>query len=291
MAKHKIDLSIIIVTYNSQFWLQKCLTSLGEYIHSSKYKIKVIVIDNNSHDDTKKMIEKEFNWVNYHQLSENTGFAVANNIGLAMTKSKYHMLLNSDVEFTSETQIDKMLKYLDSHPQVGVLTPRIELVNGQLDQACHRGEPTIWASLTYFTGLERLFPQYDAFGQYHLTTKDLSKIHIIDACSGAAMIVRASAIKDVGTLDERFFMYAEDLDWCKRFRDSNYLIIFYPHSKVVHHKYKSGIKNTSQKIATQTRRHFFDTMLQYYDKHYADQHPSIVRWLIKVFVVIKKGAV
>ena len=119
----------------------------------------------------------------------------------------------------------------------------------------------------------------------------MSTIHEVDACSGAAMIVRTSAMEKVGLLDEQFFMYAEDLDWCKRFRDAGYTVIYHPQVKVIHHKYKSGIKSASQDIARKTHGHFYETMLQYYDKHYQSRYPSFVRGVIKSFVTYKKGAV
>ena len=102
------------------------------------------------------------------------------------------------------------------------------------------------------------------------------------------MIVRNSAIKKVGMLDEQFFMYAEDLDWCKRFRDAGYKIVFYPGVKVIHHKYKSGIKSSNKKTASVTQKFFYDTMLQYYDKHYGDKYPKFVRNLLRYFIFIKK---
>lgn len=285
------DLAIIIVTYNSRFWLEKCLLSLESYfLKKTTLRVKVVVVDNASQDETLTLLARDFPFVEVLSLPQNTGFAVANNHGLMAVKARYYLLLNSDIELDERAQLDKLARYLDQHRQVGVITPRVEFVSGALDLASHRGEPTPWASFTYFSGLEAWFPHSERFGQYHLTTRDLSKIHQIDACSGAAMMVRGAALKKVGLLDERFFMYAEDLDWCKRFRDHGYQIIFHPHVVVTHHKYKSGIQNASKKIAVQTRRHFYDTMLQYYDKHYREKYPSWVRSLVKLFTIIRKGA-
>jgi len=285
------DLEIIIVNYNSQFWLKKTLSSLKEfYIDKTKNDVVVTVVDNASDDDSLKMIGREFRWVNTIKLKENFGFAVANNAALRETKAKYIMLLNSDVEFNQNSNLDILLKFMDEKPQVGVITPRVEFTNGEIDPACHRGEPTLWASFTNMTGLEKLFPTSKAFSEYHQAYKNLRSIHTIDACTGAAMIVRGSLLEEIGLLDERFFMYAEDLDWCRRFREAGYLVVYNPEVIVIHHKYKSGIKNTSQSIARKTRKHFYDTMLQYYDKHYLDAYPKFVRNLIKYILVVKKGA-
>lgn len=290
MAK-KPRLEIIIVNFNSQFWLKKTLSSLKEfYLDKTKHNVVVTVVDNASEDDSLKMLSKEFRWANVIELKENFGFAVANNAALRETEAEYVMLLNSDVEFTQNSNLDTLLRFMDEQPQVGIISPRIEFTNGQIDPACHRGEPTLWTTFTYFSGLEKFFPESKMFGGYHQSYKNQRTIHTIDACSGAAMIVRGELLEDVGLLDERFFMYAEDLDWCKRFREAGHSVVYHPEVVVIHHKYKSGIKNTSQKIARKTKKHFYDTMLQYYDKHYLESYPKFVRNIIKYILIIKKGA-
>lgn len=289
--KNKADLTIVILTYNSQFWLKKTLESLKEfYLDRTEREVEVVVVDNHSTDETLAMLRHSFRWAELIELDDNQGFAAGNNVALRQVESEYVMLLNSDVEFIEgRSQLDPLLTYLDAHPEVGVITPRLEFANGQLDPASHRGEPTPWASLTYFSGLEKFLPRTQLFGQYHQYYKDLSTIHEVDACSGAAMIVRTSAMKEVGLLDEQFFMYAEDLDWCKRFREAGYKIIFNPEVKLIHHKNKSGIDSGSKQLARKTKSHFYDTMLQYYDKHYAAQYPKWVRNLINYLLFLKKG--
>lgn len=288
----KLDLTIIILTYNSQFWLKKTLQTLKEfYLARTRSKVEVIVVDNNSTDDTVKMMRKEFRWAQLIVSPTNVGFAAGNNLALANVKSRYVMLMNSDVECTADSNFDVLMNFLDQYPKVGVISPRIEFTNGKLDLASHRGEPDLWASFTYFSRLDRFFPTIPLFSQYHLLYKNMDTIHEIDACSGAAMMVRTAAMAKVGLLDEQFFMYAEDLDWCKRFRDAGYTVIYHPEVKVIHHKYKSGIKSASQEIARKTHGHFYETMLQYYDKHYRSRYPRFVRSIVNSFVQLKKGAV
>lgn len=290
--KSKIDLEIIILTYNSEFWLKKTLTTLqSEYLKKTKRNIKVTVVDNNSEDNTLNTLRSSFRWVNVIELHKNMGFAAGNNVAISQSEAEYVMLMNSDVESTEDSNFDELLLYLDEHPKVGAITPKIVFKNGTIDPASHRGEPTPWASLTYYFGLERMFPNNKMFSRYHQWFKFIDTVHSIDAASGAALIVRNSVIKEVGLLDERFFMYAEDLDWCKRIREAGYKIIFYPTVTVIHHKYKSGIKGASQRIARNTRRHFYDTMLQYYDKHYRHLYPEFLRSVIRYFIIIKKGAI
>ena len=286
------DLEIIIVNFNSQFWLKKALTSLKEHcLAVTKYDIIVTIVDNNSSDESLKMIGREFRWARVIKLPLNYGFAVANNAALKASTARYSLLLNSDVELDERSNFDLLIAFMDGHSKVGIVTPKVVFTTGEIDPACHRGEPTPWNSFTYFSGLAKLFPKTAFFSGYNQTHADFNTTHEVEACSGAALLARTAAFQTVGLLDERFFMYAEDLDWCKRFREAGYTIMYKPDVVVVHHKNKSGIKSTSQHIAHKTRKHFYDTMLQYYDKHYIDQYPRLVRTCIKYFLVVKKGAI
>lgn len=285
------DLTIIILNYNTPKLVEDCLRSVKKYgLEKTTLKIEVVVVDNGSADDSVARFKKEFSWIKILETHQNLGFAAGNNVALKQAQSRYVMLLNSDTEFTPQTQLDKLIGYLDDHQKVAVCTPKLLLSNGELDFASHRGEPTPWAAFTYFTKLAKLFPQVQLFAQYHQTYLDLHVTHQIDACSGAAMLVRTAAMKKVGLLDEAFFMYAEDLDWCHRFRIAGYQIVYNPESVIIHHKYQSGLSHKNQPLAKKTNAHFYDTMLQYYDKYYQTTYPTWVRNLIQIFIHYKKSA-
>lgn len=304
-----LDLTILILNYNTQDWLRNVLESINTF-PPEKLNGEVIVVDNASTDGSPEMVKEEFPRIKLIQSPDNGGFAKGNNLGLSEAKGRYVLLLNSDAEFTEETKIEGMVKYMDEHKKVAVMTPRVELPDGSLDLASHRGEPTPWAALTYFSKLEKLFPNAQLFGQYHQTWKNFDEIHEIEACSGAAMLVRQSAIDKVGQLDDRFFMYAEDLDWCKRFREAGYSIVYYPDSVVIHHKYKSGREKKvgevidpakyldipgfptpeSEQTKNSSEHHFWETMQQYYDKHYTQSFFSslLITGGIQLFKMLKK---
>ncbi len=289
IAPKKHRLAIILVNYNGSFWLKKTLSSLEEfYLNKTKNKVEVWLVDNHSSDDSVTMVKTDFPWVHLIVAPENLGFAKANNLAIAQTDADYLMLLNSDTQLTSQSQLDKLINYLYEHKEVGMIGPRLLLTNGELDPACHRGEPTLWASFTYFSGLEKLFPQNKLFSQYHAYFADLNSIHFVEAISGAAMMISRPALNIVGPLDEDFFLYGEDLDWCKRFRDHNFPIVYNPEVTIIHHKNKSGIENSDQSIKKKTNTHFYDTMLQYYDKHYAKKYPQFVRTFVKTILAMKK---
>jgi len=270
--------------------VQKCLQSLqAEYLRHTHHQVKVVVVDNHSQDGSPKLIKKEFPWAELIELENNVGFSAGNNVALSRVESEYVMLLNSDTELTNTTNLDKLIQFMDKHEQAAVVTPKVLLPSGELDWASHRGEPALWAAFTYYAGLEKRWPQIKKFSQYHQAYLDLNSVHQIDACSGAAMLIRTKHMNQVGLLDERFFMYAEDLDWCKRFREAGYQIWFMAEVEIIHHKYKSGIKTQSPLTSLQSKRHFYNTMLQYYDKHYQERYPGLVRWILRVFLFIKKG--
>jgi len=290
MENKEIDLSIVIVNYNGQEWLAKLLPSLYDfYFQKTKFKVETIVVDNASTDNSVPFIQT-FKWVQLLKTGHNGGFAFGNNFALKNIQSRYVMLLNSDTEFFSKgSDLDVLIEYMDRYSQTGIITPRVEISEGVMDKACHRGEPDLWTSFTYFIGLAKLFPKSEIFGRYHQTYKNLQEIHTMDVCSGAAMLVRCSAMKEVGLLDERFFMYAEDVDWCKRFREAGYLVVYNPTIKILHHKYKSGIQNSNSTIQSKSQYWFYDTMLQYYDKHYQNHYPKVFRLLLKTYISIKKS--
>ena len=288
MAK-KFDLSIIILNYNGLFWLKKLLPTIDKYyLKNTKFKVEVLVVDNDSEDDSVKFLAKNLPWVKVFQSGRNGGFAFGNNVALRHSQARYVMLLNSDTEFLPEkSNLDLLLNYLDKNRRVAVVSPRLELSSGLLDPASHRGEPHPWAAFSYFMGLEKIFPHHQFFAQYHLGHLDLQNVHKVDVVSGAAMIVRQSAIKKVGLLDENFFMYGEDLDWCRRFREAGYQIIFHPEITIVHHKYKSGIKSVNKKTAKKTQRFFYDAMLTYYDKYYGHKYPNFLRRILRSYIFVK----
>ncbi len=285
----RADLTIVIVSYNGWEWLSQTLQTLQQYyLQHTAHTVRTILVDNNSDEPIVSRVESSFPWVEVLALDENRGFAAGNNVALRQVSTPYTLLLNSDMELTARSRLDNLLGYMERHRDVAVVSPKVLLADGSLDWACHRGEPTPWAAMTYFSGLETLFPNWRLTAQYHQRYKSLSEPHSIDACTAAAMLVRTSAMEAVGVLDERFFMYAEDLDWCRRFREAGHEIHFVPSMEIIHHKNKSGIASDDADTSSVTRDAFYDTMLQYYDKHY--QHaPRILRTCINLSIQLLKG--
>lgn len=290
-----MHISVIIVSYNTRELLANCLASLAIAIKSLPVgqQAEIIVSDNHSFDGSADMVRKEFPEVKIIENKENLGFSRANNIAIKNARGKYILILNPDTETEKET-IGKMISFMEKRPEVGIATCKVELPNGQLDRDCRRHFPTPWRAFCHFTGLSKVFPKSKIFDQYYMGYSPDDIEHEVDACSGAFMMIRKSAIDKVGLFDEDFFFYGEDLDWCWRFNQAGYKIIYTPITKITHYKgVSSGIKKDSQHLSKATReskrralRESVRAMKLFYQKHYQGKYPIFVDWLMFVAIWI-----
>lgn len=280
-----MDMSIIIVSFNTKERLRNCLNSIRQTISTTHFLCEIVVVDNASEDGSREMVEKEYRECRLIKNQTNEGFAKANNRGIKQSQGKYILLLNSDTIIFKDT-LKIMVEFMESRKDAGVATCRVELADRKLDPACHRGFPTPWASFTYFSGLEKLFPRIQQFAQYHQTYKDLSKIHEIDSCSGAFYLIRKNTIEDVGLLDEDYFMYGEDLDWSYRIKQKGWKIFFNPNTKIIHYKKQSGLGKSGE-VKKVTTKYFYKTMELFYKKHFINKYPRIVTLLVLYIIRLK----
>ncbi len=273
-----MDLSIIIVNYKTQKLTLQTLTSVYK-AQVPRGKLEVILVDNGSNDDTPAVVRTKFPQVKVIEAATNLGFAGGNNLGLRRAKGRYQLLLNSDTLVEPETLV-KMIEFMDAHPRVGLSTCRVELASGRIDPASHRGFPMPWAALTYYSGLEKLFPKSRLFAQYHQGWKDLKTSHEIDTPVGAFFMIRREALRQVGLLDEMFFMYGEDIDLAFRIKQAGWQIMYAPITKITHLKGASGINKSVKDIRIKTTKAFFEAMKLFYRKHYAKRYFFALKWLV-----------
>lgn len=290
LSNVKPKLSVILLNYNGWDWVEKCLHSfqhLDNWTKSGPDNMEVILVDNGSTENRLTEIKRKYPWIITIASQENRGFSAGNNLGIRQSQAPFVMLLNTDTEFLPETNL---LDLLDNfvRPEVAVVTPRVELPSGELDHACHRGFPTPWNAALYFSGIAKLFPNSPSLGGYRMSWLDLTSVHEIEACSGAAMIVRKSAIEQVGYLDEDYFMYAEDIDWCYRFAQAGWKTVYDPQVTIIHHKYKSGQKTTQWDTKQRTISAFYDTMKQFMEKHYRNKYSRVILFLSFVMIEVLK---
>lgn len=289
-------LSIILLSYNTRDMTKDCLAHLASALENQQSKIEIIVIDNASRDKSVEMIrdfKKAHKKLDLTLITntKNVGFGAGNNEGLAVTRSKYILFLNSDI-MVRDLEFDDLIYYMNKNPEVGVLTVRVLLPDGSVDPGSHRGFPTIWRSFTYFTGLEKLFSRFPKltkfFGGYHLTHLDMETIHEIDSPNGAFYLTRKSILDAIGGFDTSFFMYGEDLDLSYRIKRAGYKIVYYPLFSVLHLKYKSGLKRGTKSTESATKQHFYEAMKIFYDKHFGTNNHRIKNNLVHFFIDLKK---
>lgn len=286
-------LSIIILSYNTKDLILRCLNSIVDI--GKRNDCEVFVVDNNSFDDSAVVIKTTYPWVKLIENKENFGFAKANNQAMKLAQGEFILLLNSDTENVGNA-IEKTLNFISNRRDIDVITCRVELGNGELDWACHRGFPTPWASFCYFAKLDRIFPKSRFFGHYHLTYRSLTETHEIDAPSGCFFMIRRSVIDKIGLLDEDYFFFGEDVDWSYRIKQAGGKIYYYPDAKIIHHKgTSSGIKKETQKKTEASKEtkiksvnYFYDAMKIFYTKHYRKKYPFFITWLVYAAIKIKR---
>lgn len=281
----KKNLSIVIISYNTKDLLEECLAAVYKSKGIDRDTIEVIVVDNNSTDGSCEMLSKKFTQIKLIKNSENVGYSAGNNIGIKASSGSYVLLLNSDAIVKAET-LKKMLDFMEQYPMVGASTCRVELLNGALDEACHRGFPTPWNALSYFVGLEKLFPKSRIFSGYHQGWKNMSTPHDVDVIVGAFFLMRREVIKRIGLLDEQFFMYGEDIDLCYRIKKAGFRIMFNPSVKVLHYKKQSGRNKNDREVRRRSERFFFETMEQFYRKHYEKRYSFFITWLVRLGIAL-----
>lgn len=289
-----MDLSIIIVSYNSEETIIDCIKSVVDTV--KKYTYEIIVSDNSQNDKTENAVKK-INSKNiiYLKNERNLGFSKANNKGVNKSKGKYLLFLNPDTKVYSET-IDGMVNFMNQNPDCGVATCYVELPNGKLDDSSHRGFPTPLRSLFHFSGLSKIFPKSKILSGYSLSYLDLTKVHEIDSAAGSFMLVPRSVGDKIGWWDEDYFFYGEDIDFCYRVKKLGYKICFVPQYRALHLKgVSSGIKKVSKNISKASEEtkslakyHRFRAMEIFYDKHYISKYPAIVNSLVKLGIKLKK---
>jgi len=289
-----MDLSIIVVSFNTKEITRKCLLSLKNNFKKYPLRYEIIVIDNSSNDGSKEMLsDLKKNWSNlkFFLSKKNLGYGKANNLGVSKSKGKYILYLNSDA-IVSDIDFSDIISLFENHKNIGALTVKVLLPNGNIDPASHRGFPTLWHSLCYFLGLEKLSAKTPfinrLFGGYHLSYMDLNTIHEIDAGTGAFFFLRKKTVEKIGGFDKDFFMYGEDLEMAYQIKNMGLQIYYYPLWEVLHLKYSSGFKTKDKKIKLNTRFHFYKSMKIFYKKHYAEKNFWLINEMVYLFIDLKR---
>lgn len=234
------DLNIVVVNYKTKKHIETCFASLYKDIEGSNLDIHIVVVDNSENSDgIKEFLAQTYPTVQYIDAGGNVGFGKAQNQGLTAIEAKYHFALNPDTEFLENSHtIQKLYDFMENHPNVGMIGPKVQYPDGSLQYSCWRF-PTFLQPLYSRTKLGQKGKGKKLADHYFMKDFDHNNTQPVDAIMGSAMIARQAAIKDVGLFDDQFFMYFEDIDWCRRMWEAGWPV-YYVHDIVISHIHGRG---------------------------------------------------
>ncbi|MFP4346594.1 MAG: glycosyltransferase family 2 protein [Anaerolineales bacterium] len=269
-------LSVIIVSWNVRELLKRALHSVTRS-WDGRPGLEIIVVDNASSDGTPTMVQRDFPEVTLIASPENRGYGAGNNQGIAAARGEYLLVLNPDVEMVGEA-LPRLVDFAAAHPKVGLVAPRLLTPQGEV-QSSRRRFPTLPVLFLESTWLQGLLPRRSLRNYY---AKDMSgaSTQTLDWVQGAAMLVRRSVIEEVGGFDEAFFMYSEELDWCRRIKEAGWEIVYYPEARIIHHEGKS-----SEQVVPARHIYFQSSKIHYTRKYHGPFMAELLRlWLLGQYV-------
>jgi hypothetical protein len=272
-------LSICIVTYHSKKLLRDCLQSLRE---NTTLDYEVIVVDNGSQDGVGPMLQQDFPGIQFLANDSNLGYTIPMNHALRQANGRCLLQLNPDTLILPQS-LENLVEFLDAHPEAGICGPKVLNRDRSLQKPCRRGEPTPWAVLTYFLGLSKLFPKSRLFGQYLMNYMGEDETHMVAGVSGSCMLVRRAVIDQIGYLDERFFAYQEDADFCFRARQSGWQVYYVPTAQIIHFGGYGGSRVQPYRSIYEWHKSYF----LYYRKNLAQDYFFIFNWFFYLAMLIK----
>ncbi len=271
-----MELSVIIVNYNVKHFLEQALLSIQKAIQG--IDTEIFVVDNASQDGSVAMLRQKFPSVKLILNTKNVGFAAANNLAIKAIQGKYVVFINPDTVVQEDT-FRTLISFFENHSDAGMVGCKILNPDGTLQLACRRRFPTAWVALSRLTGLSKLFPKSRLFGQYNLTYLNPDEIYPVEAISGSFMMARNDALQAVGSFDETWFMYGEDLDLCYRFGKAGWKIYYVPTTTIIHFKGES-----SKQSEFDTIRLFYQAMRLFVAKYYKSY---LFQFLLESGIVIR----
>jgi GT2 family glycosyltransferase len=275
-----LDLSLCIVTHKSKDLLRSCLESIRD--HTRAVQCEIIVVDNDSQDGTVEMLREQFPASRLIVNDYNAGFSKPNNQALAISRGKYALLLNPDT-IVLPNALDVLVEFADAHPDAGIVGPKIVNRDGTMQKQCRRSFATPWDLICYFSGLSRLFPKSRLFARYLVTYREENEIHPVDAVSGACMLIRREVMDQIGLLDEQFFAYQEDTDYCFRAHQAGWQVYYYPRAQIMHYASLGGSRFRPFRSIYEWHKSYW----LYYRKNLARRYFLLFNWLYYVIMLLK----
>lgn len=279
-------LSIIIVNYNVKYFLEQCLCSVKKALEQEmllqRGEAEVMVIDNHSTDGSLEYLQPRFPFVKFIPNSTNAGYGRANNQGLQQAEGKYVLFLNPDTVLPEDI-FQKTLAFLDKHARAGALGVRMLDGSGRFLRESKRGLPTPWASFCKMAGLTGLFPSSRSFAQYYMGHLDEKKTQEVEVLAGAFLMAPRHLLLSLGGFDERFFMYAEDIDLSYRIMQAGYKNYYFADAEIIHFKGESTRKDARYVQL------FYKAMRQFVQKHHRSGGGKVSSVLLSIAIRLRSG--
>jgi GT2 family glycosyltransferase len=273
------DLSVIIVNYNVEYFLEQCLLSVEKA--AKNIDAEIFVVDNNSVDGSVNLVKEKFPFVKLIENKKNTGFSFANNQAIKESQGKYVLLLNPDT-LVEEDTFEKIITFMNTHQDAGGLGVMMVDGKGIFLPESKRGLPTPMVAFYKIFGLSALFPKSKIFGRYHVGYLDKNKTHEIEILSGAFMLLRKKVLDEIGLLDETFFMYGEDIDLSYRITKAGYKNYYFPETKIIHYKGESTKKSSVNYVFI-----FYRAMIIFAEKHFSQKNAKTFSTLINLAIYLR----
>ena len=291
-----MDLSVIILNWNTRTLLEKCLESL--FNQPREFEVEIIVVDNASEDGSREMVADSFPQAQLVVNSTNIGFGAGNNAAVSRATGRYLLFLNTDT-IVNEGALSRMVAFADCHPDIGILGPKLLNGDGSLQYSCRR-YPNLAAGFFRNTPLGRLFPRNRFAGDYLMMDWDHASPRDVDWVSGAALMIRRRVVDEIGCFDEDFYMYCEDVDLCWRVNHTalpgvkdaegiadpgtprHWRVVYYPEAVIYH-----LIGKSSDQAPTRMTYEFHRSQYLFYKKHYAATMPLPLKPLILIGIALR----
>ncbi|MCL4489959.1 MAG: glycosyltransferase family 2 protein [Chloroflexi bacterium] len=271
--------SICIVTCRARDLLKDCLQSICV---NTRAPYEIIVVDNASKDGTVEMLRRDFPFVRLIQNDHNAGFGRPSNQALRVSSGKYALLLNNDTIVLPQA-IDLLVAFMETHPDAGICGPKVLNRDGSMQKQCRRSYATPWDLFCYFSGLAALFPKSRLFARYLVTYADANATMAVDSVSGSCMLVRRTLMDQIGLLDERFFAYQEDTDYCFRANHAGWRIYYHPDAQIVHFASHGGSRVDPFRSIVEWHKSY----LLYYRKNLASRYFFLFNWVYYGAMLLK----
>ncbi len=274
-------LSVVIVNYNVRHFLEQALLSVRKALQD--IDAEVWVVDNNSVDDSVRMVQEKFPEVRLIANKHNPGFAIANNQAIRQSSGEYVLLLNPDT-LVEEDTFRKCLDFMDAHPDAGALGVKLIDGSGKYLPESKRGFPSPWVAFCKTFGLSTVFPTSRIFNRYYLGHLSAHETHPVDVLAGCFMFMRRNALDKAGLLDEAFFMYGEDIDLSYRISQAGYVNYYYPDARIIHYKGESTKKGSLNYV-----RVFYQAMIIFARKHFTGRRAGAFILMLQAAIWFRAG--